>query len=139
MANLNPASNPCLSKSSLLAHFIGMKQQDSINNLRENMHYQWLYGYVQPSNISSVLIFPHPLFSPIFCQRKSSIVCTLDTVVIPCDLSRSWANSYGSSIGWLENTRISTQPFFLRTCMCIRKCDCYSRVHNSPPFGLFMK
>jgi hypothetical protein len=28
-------------------------------------------------------------------------------VVLPCDLGRSWANIYGSSVGWLENTRIS--------------------------------
>ena len=26
------------------------------------------------------------------------------------DLGWSWANIYGSSVGWLENTRMSTQP-----------------------------
>ena len=29
---------------------------------------------------------------------------------MPCDFGRSWANIYGISVGWLENTRISTQP-----------------------------
>ena len=33
--------------------------------------------------------------------------------VKPCPTFRfgwSWANIYGSSVGWLENTRMSTQP-----------------------------
>ena len=33
---------------------------------------------------------------------------SLNTVVMPCDFGQSWANIYGSSIGWLENTRMST-------------------------------
>ena len=32
---------------------------------------------------------------------------------MPCDLGCSWANIYGSSVGWLENTRISMQPICL--------------------------
>ena len=65
ISDLNLASNPGLSKSSMQVRCIGTKQQHSINNLQENVHYQRLHGYVQPSNtISSALIFPHPLF---FC------------------------------------------------------------------------
>ena len=30
---------------------------------------------------------------------------------MPCDLGRSLANIYGSSVAYLENTRLSTQPF----------------------------
>ena len=33
-----------------------------------------------------------------------------NTVVMPCDLSLSRANLYGSSVGWLENKRMSMQP-----------------------------
>ena len=32
----------------------------------------------------------------------------LNTVVMPCDLGQSWDNIYGSSVGWLENKRMST-------------------------------
>ena len=33
----------------------------------------------------------------------------LNTMVMPCDLGRSLANIYGSSVVWLENTGMSTQ------------------------------
>ena len=39
--------------------------------------------------------------------------------VLKCDLGRSWANISGSSVGWVENTRMSTQPI------------CYLRNKNS--------
>ena len=38
---------------------------------------------------------------------------SLNTAVMPCDLGRSWANIYGSSVGWLESTRMSKQPIYL--------------------------
>jgi hypothetical protein len=31
-------------------------------------------------------------------------------VVMPCGLGRSQAKIYGSSVGWLKNTSMSTQP-----------------------------
>ena len=34
----------------------------------------------------------------------------INTVIMSCDLGRSWASIYGSSVGWLENTRMSKQP-----------------------------
>jgi hypothetical protein len=35
---------------------------------------------------------------------------------LPCDLGRSWANIYGSSVGRLENTRLSTQHICYLYC-----------------------
>ena len=39
----------------------------------------------------------------------------ITTIVIKysgIDLGQSWAKIYGSSVGWLENTSTSTQPFY---------------------------
>jgi hypothetical protein len=32
---------------------------------------------------------------------------------MPCDLGQSWAKIYGSSVGWLKNTSMSTQPTYM--------------------------
>ena len=39
------------------------------------------------------------------------------------DLGRSWAKIYGSLVGWLKNTRMSTQPIitFLIYCAIVLK------------------
>ena len=33
-----------------------------INDLRENVLYKWLHGYIQPSNISSALVHTYIVF-----------------------------------------------------------------------------
>jgi hypothetical protein len=42
---------------------------------------------------------------------------------MPCDLGRSWASIYGSSVGWLENTRMST----VGPCIEHWKTSCWMR------------
>ena len=55
----------------------------------------------------------HLIFLPIL---RALVLFAIETIVLkytkvmPCDLDQSWANIYGSSVGWLENTRMSTQP-----------------------------
>ena len=41
-----------------------------------------------------------------------SVPQSLNTMAMPCDLGRSCAKIYGSSVGLLENTNMSTQPIF---------------------------
>ena len=41
---------------------------------------------------------------------ENSIVLKNTVAMLVCDLGWSRANIYGSSVGWLENTRMSTQP-----------------------------
>ena len=38
---------------------------------------------------------------------------SLNAVVMPCDLGWSWANIYGSSVGWLENTKNVNATYLL--------------------------
>ena len=54
--------------------------------------------------ICSKLTLPKTSWKPAVAGAQS-----LDTVAMPCYLGRSWANIYGSSVGWLENTRMSMQ------------------------------
>ena len=35
---------------------------------------------------------------------------SLNTIVMPCYLGWSWGNIHSSCVGWLEGTRMSTQP-----------------------------
>ena len=55
----------------------------------------------------------------------------LNTVVMTWDLDRSWASVYGSSVGCLENTRMSTQPlsaiYIGRDQNSIHNIACYGR------------
>jgi hypothetical protein len=54
------------------------------------------------------------LYIPYWAFQVSGVFMTIvlkySAVVMPCDFDWSWANIYGSSVGWLENTSMSTQP-----------------------------
>ena len=47
---------------------------------------------------------------------------------MPCNLGWSQANIYGSSVGWLENTKISIQPICYLNWKLI-KIGLYARAH----------
>ena len=63
---------------------------------------------------------------------------SLDTMVMPCDLGWSWANIYGSAVGWLENTRMSMQPIWYYNIEGEQKLSTLGQMSKQAQFKKYM-